>query len=252
MDVAGSMSGMETPTRKFRIGATLVANQVVVRDGTGVGEVTDPNANTYYQTVGVTFEAGTYAATSPGVTVKCSYGPDQLLRAKAAGGTTADTALSGTSSASGTLIIPQTSASTTVITGAATDIFTLDYIGGYMVALDGSAKGDVRTVGTQVDNTTITNSVPFSASIAVGNTVFRTYGAFVQGVELTSDFCQWNVLLTTGEVFDTVAMGPVAVWDVIFDGHSIVGVTKTTVVNPTSPQVDLICGLLDSAFTYQS
>ena len=37
--------------------------------------------------------------------------------------------------------------------------YTLDYIGGLMVALDGSAKGDVRTVGTQVDNTTITNSV---------------------------------------------------------------------------------------------
>lgn len=243
MYLAGSWSGKESPTRKFRIGATVVEGQLVVQDATGVGEVTDPNVNTYYNTVGVTFEAGTYAVASPGVLVKCSYGPDQILRGKVSGGATADTTWPTT------IILTNTSSSTTVITAAGTS--DLDYLGGLMVALDGTAKGDVRTVGIQVDSTTITNIVPFSAAIAVSGTVFRTYGFGFHGVELTTDFCQFNNLLATGEIIGTIAMGPVAVYDVIFDGQSLIGTTKVQVKNPTAPQVEFIVSLLDSAFRYQ-
>lgn len=244
MYVCGSFSGKETPTRKFRIGATVVADQLVIKDASGLGEVGTPHAKTFYRAVGVTFEAGTYAASSPGVLVKCSYGPDQLIRGKVSGGTAVDTAWTTAQ------ILTNTSSSTTVI--SCTAVGTLDYIGGYMVALDGTAKGDVRTVGTQVDNTTITNSVPFSAAIAVGGTVFRTFGFTCRGAECTTNFVQFNNLLDGTETMDDIATGASVIYDVIFDGHSLVGVTKVQVVNPTAPKVEFIVTLADGAFRYQT
>lgn len=241
MYVIGDLCGSNIElTRKFRIGATVVQGQVVVADSTNnYATITDPpDVNTYQSAVGITYEAGTYAVASPGVLVKCSYSPFQVFRGKVSGGTAADTAFTDAQ------IVTQDSASTTVLTD--TGVATSDYTGGLLIGLTGSAAGDIRQLTSQSDNTSCTVTVPFSASVAVGDTALRTYAPLVRGIELTTDFCQFNNLIAAGEAFGSAnADGEAVVIDIIIDDQPTTSATKINIHNPSAPQV-----YFDAAFTY--
>lgn len=253
MFVSGSLTGGAPQARRFRIGATVAAGQLCMKDlhANGNGQIIPAVANTYTSSVGVCDESATWAVSSPGDYARCYWTPDQIIRGKVSGGTAADTAFT-TTGTNGSSIVTQTVASTTVITGAATTVGTLDYLKGMCVVLSGTAKGDIREVGIQVDDTTITNIMPFSASLAVGDTVLRTYNFGIGGIELTTDFKQFNNLLATTEVIDVMTMGYSICLDVIIDDHRTCGETKINIKNPTAPKVEFEVFLFDHFTLYHA
>jgi hypothetical protein len=242
MYVNGSLTGTVIPTRKFRIGATVAAGQIVMKElSTPAAQIVPATATSYPNAVGVAYEAGTYAVASPGVSVKCSYTPDQIVRGKVSGGTAADTAWADDQ------LLTQDTASTTVITD--TGVGDHDYIGGLMVSLAGASKGDLRTILSQTDTTLTTVTVPFSSAIAIGGTALRLYDMGVSFIALTTDFKQWNNLIAAGETMGTnPAAGWAIVFDVIIDGSRCGGNTKINILNPTAPQVEYECVFIDHLF----
>lgn len=241
MYVNGSLSGTVIPTRKFRIGATVVSGALVCQDSNYYGQIMPGSSTSYPNSVGVTYEAGTYAAASPGVMVKASYTPDQIIRGKVSGGTTNDTAFTSAQ------LITNTGTSTTVIACAA--VGTLDYTAGTIIALDGDNKGQLRTITSQIESTSNTVTVPFGSAFVAGAKLLRIYSFGNQFLSITSDASQWDNLLTGTDTINTnPAAGFAAVFDIIFDGHRISQSVKVNVVNPTAPQVEYECVLIDHVF----
>lgn len=238
---SGDFGGSPTPTRKFRIGASVSKGQVVVKQTTGLGTIGDPaSVNDYTEAIGIAYEDGTYAASSPGVLVKASYSPLQLFQGLVSGGTSADTAWTTA------VLLTQDTASTTVL--ADTAVADLDYIAGVLVSLAGATKGEIRGITGQSDNTSTTVTVPFSANIAIGGTALRTYDTGVQGIELTTDFCQFNGLLASGEALITTALGDSCTVEVYIDDHAISETTKINIKSATAPKVVFECIFTDHAF----
>ena len=242
MQWAYDLSGAIDLTRKFRIGATLVEGQPVQWNGiAATGVVTDPTSvNAITLPVGVTDEAATYATSSPHVFASVHYSPSAIFRGKASGGTTLNT------SHTTATLITQATASTTVLTAAS--VATIDYSGGYVIGLTGANKGHTRILTSQVDSTSCTVTVAFGSSVAVGDTLLRTYSEGIRGVEMTTDFTQWNNLLAAGEALYTDSIGPFVVIDVIIDGSSVAQSEYVPILNPTDPVLEFECRLVNHAF----
>ena len=240
MIVTGSIHGQAVMTRKFRIGATVTEGQIVISDGiNGPGEITDPSAGGAANAIGVTYEAGTYAASSPHVFVKCSYDPFQIIRGRVSGGTTNSTAFTTAQ------LLTQDTASTTVIADA--EVGTLDYSGGYLIGLTGANRGHIRVLVSQVDSTSCTVTVPFASTVAVNDTLVRTYAPFIRTVEITGTWDQFNNLLTGTEAIGDAGMGPYVVIDVFLDDASCAQSNFIGVQNPTAPIVEFAAMFTDHA-----
>lgn len=243
MFVSRDLTGSVIPIRKMRIGATVIAGQVVVKDSAGPGEITDPSdVNTFVDQIGVTYEAGTYATTSPHVFVKTSYSPFAVLRGRLSGGTANDTAFTTAQ------ILTQAGVANMTTVVADANVADLDYIMGYLIGLTGVNAGHIRVITGQSDNTSTTVTVAFPGTSVIGDTFLRIHAPFVEGVETTATFDQFNNLLTSGEALNTAATGEFCVLDVIFEGQSCHGVNQVNVGTPSNPAVEIECVMLDHAF----
>ena len=237
------VSGSVIPIRRMRIGATVIAGQVVVKDSAGPGEITDPtDVNTFVDQIGVTYEAGTYATTSPHVFVKTSYSPFAVLRGRLSGGTTNDAAHTTVA------LITQAGVANMTTVVAATSVATMDYIMGYLIGLTGVNAGHIRVITGQSDNTSCTVTVALPASSVIGDTFLRVHAPFVEGVETTATFDQFNNLIEAGEALNTAATGEFCVIDTIFEGQSCHGTNQVNVTNASNPVVEIECVMLDHAF----
>ena len=250
MRYAGDMTGTSAAlVRRFRIGATVTAGQVVVRAALGGnGEITDAAVNDYTEAVGVTLEAGTYSTTqgtgtdSAEVMVKTTYSPFQLIRGKVSGGTAADTDFDGTTH---NVIMTEPTGESAGLTLADTDVGTSEFVGGYLVGLSGNNIGAVRVIDAHTDNTSTAVVVPFDSDVALNDTYLRTFAPGLQGVELTTNFEQWNgVPGAGGDLPDT---GHSIIWEVYVD-ESNASHGSLNVINPSQPVVEFKSAFSDHAF----
>lgn len=249
MRQAGSMHGSGSYVRRFRIGATVTAGQVVVAAaGGGNAEITDPTANDYTEAVGIALEAGTYSTTqgtgdsSAEVMVKCTYNPFQLIRGKVSGGTAADTDFDGSTD---NVIMTEPTGETAGTTLADTDVGTTEYVGGYLIGLTGNNAGAVRVIDSHTDNTSTVVAVPFNADIALNDTYLRTFAVFNQGLELTTNWEQFNGVFGAGT--DLPDTGHLVVWNVYID-ESNTSNGSVNVQNTSQPLVEVKGSFVDHAF----
>lgn len=224
-------------TRKYLIGATVVAKQVVCyAQAAGNGVLGAPaSVNDYTEAVGITQEAGTYSTTqgSGGVVVECSYDPMQVMKGKVSGGTAADTAqVDGTD---GTLLTNSTASAGGVLISDA-DVGTSEYVGGYVVGLTGANAGHVRVIDAHSDNTSTTVDDPFDNALAVNDTFLRTFAPFIQGMELTTNFVQFNG--RTGAGVDLPDTGHGVCLGVYIDGQTAI-VQGLDIRNATNPLIEV-------------
>ena len=236
MEPYGNVLGLSgaLPTRRFKIGASIVADQVVCKDETAaqIAEILDPaTVNDYSEGIGVAMEAGTYTTTqgtgtsSADVLVRCTYSPFQLIRGRCSAGVTASTAF--TEALDGNLLTnTAASAGGTVISD--TDVGTSDFIGGYAYALSGQNKGQRRVITSHSDNVSETVTVPFDYALAVNDTLLRTFGFGNQGLELTTNYVQFNMV--PGAAVNLPDTGHAIVWDVEIDIYGLDGGTATAPV----------------------
>ncbi len=224
MRASGNLVGGNTsvPTRRFTIGTTVVADQVVVFDpvASNIGEISDPaSVNDYSGMVGVTLEAGTASTTqgtgtsSANVLVRTTFGPFLKYMGRASGATTTGTALGVILDGA---LLTNSSASAGGIVVSDTNVGTSDYIGGWMYARSGLNKGSRRKIASHSDNTSETVTVPFDYALAAGDTFLRTFAFGNQGLELTATtFSEFNALMGAGvNLPDT---GHAVVWEVYVD-----------------------------------
>lgn len=247
MEAAGTLgSAGALPTRRFRIGSSIAANQVVCKDTTAaqLAEILDPaTVNDYSEGLGVSLEAGTYTtvqgtgSSSADVLVSCTYTPNQLVRGRCSGGVTASTALAEATDGN---LLTNTAASAggTVVSDA--DVGTSDFIAGYMFALSGQNKGQRRIITSHSDNTSETVTAPFDYALAVNDTFLRTFGFGNQGLELTTSFTQFNMVPGAG--VDLPDTGHAIVWEVDIDIYGRSGGT------PTAPVVNVAWFFSDHIF----
>jgi hypothetical protein len=208
-----------------KIGATVVANGIVMRDTNVYGEVIQASTTGSADGFGLALESGTYA-TSAEAEVKTIINPFGIYRAKVAGSSTAGTALS----ASTYHVLTQTSASTTVVT--ATTAGT-NFQGGSVIALTGANAGLRRVLTTVTSTTSITVTVAFPNSIAVGNKVLQLpYSLGSHKVQPTATFTEADGSVALGTGMDC------AVWNL----------ELMRPINSTNPEVFVEFILHDSIF----
>lgn len=199
MRAAGTFSGAAYRLVKYKVGATVVAGQPVLTDGTNkYGEVTDPTTTSLADCVGLTVNSATYSTTqgSEGV-VEVIVNPDLIVAARANPGATSGTAFADgdgnfltneTASAAGTTIVDAT---------LATDD---KWNGGTVFCLSGANAGESRVVTDVVAaSTSLTVTVPFSNAIAVGDTFLVVpWSKQSTKLQLTSDFTEANAAIAAG------------------------------------------------------
>ena len=225
MNAVGIFGAAGAPSsRRFRIGASIVIDQIVCHDETAaqIGEILDPaTVNDYSEGLGVALEAGTYTTTqgtgtaSADVLVRCTYAPNQLIKARCSGGVTVNTALDGALNGN---VLTNTSASAGGTVVSDTDVGTSEFVGGYLYGLTGQNAGQRRVITSHSDNTSTTVTVPFDYAIAVNDTLLRTFGILDQGHELTTDYTQFNMV--PGAAVDLPDTGHSVIWEVEIDTNN--------------------------------
>lgn len=243
--------------KNYKIGATVVAGQLVCVDNTNnYAEVGAPaSVNDYTEAIGTTTQAGTYSTTqgtassSAEVLVEVECDPFGLFKFRLSGGTASGTAwVDGTDGN----LLTGTTANTAGTTVADTDVGTSEYVTGTLLGLTGSNAGQSRVITTHTDNTSEVVTVPFDYTIAATDTLLRCAGRNTQGHELTTDYTQING--RTGAGVDLPDTGHGVIHDLLVDGNSIGGTghqPKPKVQVPastTDPRVEALVALVDHAW----
>ena len=248
---AGSLSGSGEYVRRFRISASVIAGQMVVKSPlTGNAEITDAAVNDQTEAIGISLEAGTYSTTqgtgenSAEVMVKCTFSPHQLVRGKVSGGTGNDTDFAGSAN---NVIMTEPTGESAGLTLADTDVGTSEFVGGYLVGLSGNNAGAVRIIDAHTDNTSTAVVVPFDNDIAQNDTYLRTFAVNNgPGLEITTTFDQYVGVLGAG--VDLPDTGDLQVWDVLID-ESSPNQGGVTIQNPSQPLVELVTYFVDHVFS---
>jgi len=159
MEYSFNAAGLgEAILRELRIGATVIKGQVVIYDITNqLGNITDASTTAAADSVGVTYEAGTYAASTP-VDVLTNIQPFSVYKCRGTLGATNNTALT---------IHTQTSASATVFSAAT--VPNVDFSMGTLFMISGANKGRKAIVDSFTNATSYTCTNGFPSSIAVGD-----------------------------------------------------------------------------------
>lgn len=233
----GSLTGdAVVPTRRFLVEDSVSQWQVLCQGTVAAG---DPaSVNDYTEAIGVTFEGLTVSTVqgSGGFDnlVRASFLPNQVYKGKCSGGATADTDFSETTDGN---LLTNTSASAggTVCTDG--DVGTSEFVGGLLVGLAGGNAGAWRPITAHSDNTSTTVTDPFNNAIAVGDTFIRTFGPQSQGLELTSNYIQFN--MTPGAGVDLPDTGHAVAIDIFVDGFKLVNPDHAEILTPTQPVVEV-------------
>lgn len=182
--------------KKLYIGASVVAGAMTMKDGTFKGEAIPATTTSATDGFGVSLDAGTYAVATP-VLCQIVCNPMSVFRARVSGSATTGTALSAASKH----VLTQTSASTTVITAA--DASGNEFAGGTAIALTGNNAGIRRPITSTVASTSVTVTLQFPYSVAVGDKVLGVpYSIGSHKVQLTTDFTEADGLIALGTGID--------------------------------------------------
>ena len=246
MEWSGSLAGAGAPlVGRFYIGDTIIANQIMVFVGDG-GNATvgDPvSAGDISAGLGVNLSGAlTYSTTigSGGVLAEITYDPLAIIRGRASGSGTSGAAWVSTTDGN---LLTQDTASATVLTDTA--VGTSEFPMGYQVGLTGVNAGHVRVIDTHSDNTSQTVDDPFDNVDTAGDTYIRIYAPFVQLVNLTTAFDEFDTAGLAGR--DIPNGAEFAVFSVWMGGHQIDGVISPNrtrnlfalVDSVTNPSVEL-------------
>ena len=194
-----SMGG-DPVIKALKVGASVIANIPVMLDTNKYGQVIPVTTTGSADSLGLSLNAGTYA-TSLEDTVDVIVNPFAVYRAKAAGSSTAGTALSSATYH----VLTQTSASTTVIT--ATTAGT-NFQGGSVFALTGANAGLSRVLTTVTSTTSITVAVAFPNSVAVGDKVLQLpWSIGMKKVQPTSTIIEADASIATGTGINCAVLG---------------------------------------------
>ena len=176
----------------FKTSAAVVRGQPVIWVAAATGTVTDPTTTAAVDCFGVTTQVGAYSTVqgSEG-TVEVIYDPFAQFQCRIVPSATADTAYAADDGYY--LSEDSGSAGGTTVTDGDTGGTTADMVDGYIFAVTGANKGQVRVLTTHTASTSVVVTVPFSNAIAIGDDfVASQYAPGVKKVQLTSDFTQAN------------------------------------------------------------
>jgi hypothetical protein len=193
----------------FLVTQAVVAGQVLISSSavTDIGEVINPTVTAAADFFGCADVAVTFSATPTAEPIAFGHSPQNLVRLvvnplavwrfKLSGGATMDTALVAAGAASGSTgshILVQDTASTTVITDVSVGTTTMQ--GGLIKGRTGNNVGAIRRMNAHTDNTSTTVSHAFINSFAVGDTGIRVpYSHSSKTMRLTTpDFSQADAI----------------------------------------------------------
>lgn len=253
MYVSGNFSPID-PMRRFLVGATVVAGQVVCVDNSNnYAEVGAPSSvNDGSEQIGITEDAATYTATqgSAYASTLVHYSPLVLYTGRCWGGVTAGTALATATDGN---ILANDSASAGGTTVTETAVGTSEFVTGWLVGLSGANKGSARIISTHTDNTSTAVTPAFSSAIAVGDTFLRAFGTGNQGLEFCTDFTSFN--MKPGAGVDLPDTGTNIVINMYVDESLLPGIGKVSgadssinIISATAPVVEAECIAADHAF----
>ena len=199
MQESGHLCGGAGLHKKFKIGASIVSAGIPVIDGTaGVIPCTTTDAA---DTPGLGLDTATYSTTQATVLaagdeafVTVSIRPDLIIKALMSGGATEGTALT-------TLSNTSASAGGTTITDA--DVGTATPVTGTVWCVTGNNRGQSRIITTFNSAQDIVVTVPFTRTIAVGDTFHqcpwaKEPGAGAGNVQTTTLFTQADATIVAG------------------------------------------------------
>ncbi len=201
MEVGGHLSGGAVFLKKMKLGAAQAnAGIIMMGSATNVGVI--PTTTTLVSTLpayGLGVDVGTYTtsptASTEGI-VTVNVRPDAIIRSLATGAATENTALA---------VLTQTSASTTVLT-CTVQSNSID--GGTLWCLTGANAGQSRPITAHTSTTSLTVTVAFPYSMAVGDTFaavpWSLFGTGVDGgdgagwVQTSTLFTQADASIASG------------------------------------------------------
>ena len=188
MQYAYDLGGGNPVVKTVKLGATGVAAGVpVMHDTNHYGHCIPCSTTSCVDGLGLAVSAGTYsAAPAAGAegTAEVVFNPFQVIRARVSGSATTGVQMTTAN------LFTQTSASTTVITSAAVPAYTAN-AGSTIFCLTGANAGRSRVVSSHVDSTSVTVTVAFPSSVAVGDKlVVVPYAISSEAVQATTDFLE--------------------------------------------------------------
>lgn len=201
MQFAGALAGDATAAvRRFRIGESLSAGQIVVSGSTGGGEVEDPTSVTdFSDAVGLALTDATYSTTQgddEGTVQVALASSNTLYKGRVNPGATSGTQLADADG----VVLTNTSASAGGTTITDSDVGSATRAQGTVIGISGANRGESRIVTTFNSGTSLVVSVPFPNAIAVGDmfvVVPYKVGAN-QTLQLTTDFTEINASVAVG------------------------------------------------------
>ena len=177
--------------KTLKVGATVRAGSIVMRDTNKYGHIIPATTTGSADSLGVALQAATYATSAEGST-EVVVNPFQVIRAKCSGGASDNTALT---------VLANTGASTTVFSD--TDVGTADMTGGTLFILSGANAGLSRVVTSTSSAVSITVTVAFPNSIAVGDAgVWVPFSTGSHKVQGTTNITQADATIATGTGMD--------------------------------------------------
>ena len=218
MEEAYHLGGTNAHLQRMKLGAAQANRGIIMIGGAGTSLGVIPITTTVASTLpahGLATDVGTYSTTPAAgaeglVTVDTN--PDLVVMAKISGAATEDTAL---------IVLTQTSASSTVLT-CTVQSDSVD--GGTLWGLTGANKGVSRSITAHTSTTSLTVTVAFPYSMAVGDTFlyapYNTAGTGADGadgsrwVQVSTLFTQANGIIASGTGV------PVSVVDLITAGRT--------------------------------
>lgn len=182
------MTGAASLIRSFKIGATVIAGQVVMLDTNKYGEITDCSTTAALNAFGVTLGAGTYTTTqgtgssSANKEVEVLANPLGVFEAKASGAAAAGTALTTAN------IITNSTANTAGTTVSSSTVSANDFTGGMCCGLSGANKNATRIMTTDTSATSFVVTVPFDYTIAASDKFLRVpWSTAIVAVQLCTE-----------------------------------------------------------------
>lgn len=166
MQYAYDLGGGTPVIKTVKLGAAVNAGAIAMIDATNaIGHVISNTTTSCADGLGVIVSAGTYsAAPAAGAEGTCDVvcNPFQVIRARVSGSSVTGAALTTAN------VFTQTAASTTVITSAAVPAYTVNK-NSTIFCLTGANAGRSRIVTSHVDSVSVTVTVAFPVSVAVGD-----------------------------------------------------------------------------------
>lgn len=237
MQYGGHLEGGSAYKRKLKIGATVVAEQVTILDGSGPGQSTDPTVTAAADAHGVCLEAGTYSTTQGTGASSANIEVDTVI---ATPGTLFRSPISGGSGDNENVALSITEndlANAGGIKIEDADLPSDSMVAGWVYGLTAANRSQTRVLISMTSAASINVTVPFDNTIASGNQ-FLVFGACPwvgTKINLTTNFSQ------VSQWFPSATGVNAAIVDILVDD-----------ADPAAPTATMIFAFRDSYLNSES